>query len=179
MPWQHYSTEHHTQARPQGPRYRCRQSDRNFSGWPLPVMAVSGVRRQRDPGLAASSCPSNLRPRPGQTGAKTGGAAPGRRTPEGADEEEEEEEGAVEEEIAEVQYSAEEIAGGQFLADLGVLDPDAAVFRDKVADWYLDDPILNPLTPWGRPPIRNVFCAYGIDLKTEVRPHSPALHCHE
>ena len=34
--------------------------------------------------------------------------------------------------------------------------------------WYLNDPILNPLTPWARPPIRNVYCQYGVELKTEV-----------
>jgi hypothetical protein len=34
--------------------------------------------------------------------------------------------------------------------------------------YYKGDPVLNPLTPWERPPIKNVFCIYGIDLKTEV-----------
>lgn len=33
---------------------------------------------------------------------------------------------------------------------------------------YHGDPVSNPLTPWERPPIRNVFCIYGIDMKTEV-----------
>lgn len=33
---------------------------------------------------------------------------------------------------------------------------------------YHGDPVLNPLTPWDRPPIKNVFCIYGIDSKTEV-----------
>ncbi|KAF2292689.1 hypothetical protein GH714_026724 [Hevea brasiliensis] len=33
---------------------------------------------------------------------------------------------------------------------------------------YIMDPVLNPLTPWDRPPVKNVFCIYGIDLKTEV-----------
>jgi len=37
---------------------------------------------------------------------------------------------------------------------------------------YHDDPILNPLTPWDRPPIKNIFCIYGIDMKTEVNLHS-------
>ena len=34
--------------------------------------------------------------------------------------------------------------------------------------YYQDDPVLNPLTPWERPPLKNIFCIYGIDLKTEV-----------
>lgn len=34
--------------------------------------------------------------------------------------------------------------------------------------YYLEDPVLNPLTPWSRPPIRNVYCMYGVDMKTEV-----------
>uniref|UniRef100_A0A0V0HIW4 Putative ovule protein n=1 Tax=Solanum chacoense TaxID=4108 RepID=A0A0V0HIW4_SOLCH len=33
---------------------------------------------------------------------------------------------------------------------------------------YHDDPILNPLTPWERPPLKNIFCIYGVDSKTEV-----------
>ncbi|CAI0385815.1 unnamed protein product [Linum tenue] len=33
---------------------------------------------------------------------------------------------------------------------------------------YHGDPVVNPLTPWDRPPIKNIFCIYGIDLKTEV-----------
>lgn len=36
---------------------------------------------------------------------------------------------------------------------------------------YHSDPVLNPLTPWDRPPVKNVFCIYGIDLKTEVYLH--------
>jgi hypothetical protein len=34
--------------------------------------------------------------------------------------------------------------------------------------YYHNDPILNPLTPWERPPIKNVYCTYGVDLRTEV-----------
>lgn len=33
---------------------------------------------------------------------------------------------------------------------------------------YHGDPVSNPLTPWDRPPIKNIFCIYGIDRKTEV-----------
>lgn len=33
---------------------------------------------------------------------------------------------------------------------------------------YHNDPVFNPLTPWERPPIKNVFCIYGSHLKTEV-----------
>ncbi|MCO5599323.1 hypothetical protein L7F22_053424 [Adiantum nelumboides] len=38
----------------------------------------------------------------------------------------------------------------------------------KFCRYFVDDPVLNPLTPWHRPPLKNVFCIYGIDLKTEV-----------
>ena len=34
--------------------------------------------------------------------------------------------------------------------------------------FYLEDPTLNPLTPWSRPPIKNIYCIYGVDMKTEV-----------
>ncbi|XP_058075354.1 uncharacterized protein LOC131223846 [Magnolia sinica] len=27
--------------------------------------------------------------------------------------------------------------------------------------------MLNPLTPWDRPPLKNIFCIYEIDMKTE------------
>lgn len=37
-----------------------------------------------------------------------------------------------------------------------------------IFSFYQDDPVLNPLTPWDRPPLRNIFCIYGTDLKTEV-----------
>lgn len=37
-----------------------------------------------------------------------------------------------------------------------------------IFSFYQDDPVLNPLTPWDRPPLRNIFCMYGTDLKTEV-----------
>lgn len=33
---------------------------------------------------------------------------------------------------------------------------------------YHSDPVLNPMTPWDRPPLKNIFCIYGIDSKTEV-----------
>lgn len=34
--------------------------------------------------------------------------------------------------------------------------------------YYQGDPVLNPHTPWERPPLKNIFCIYGIDSKTEV-----------
>lgn len=33
---------------------------------------------------------------------------------------------------------------------------------------YHGDPVLNPLTPWDRPPLKNIFCIYGVDSRTEV-----------
>jgi hypothetical protein len=39
---------------------------------------------------------------------------------------------------------------------------------DNCCRFYHNDPVLNPLTTWDRPPIKNIFCIYGIDLKTEV-----------
>lgn len=65
-------------------------------------------------------------------------------------------------------YTAEDVADGTMLRDIAHLDIDAKIFSEKLPEWYLNDPILNPLTPWERPPIKNVFCSYGIDLKTEV-----------
>lgn len=33
---------------------------------------------------------------------------------------------------------------------------------------YHGDPVMNPLTPWERPPLKNIFCIYGVDSRTEV-----------
>lgn len=46
------------------------------------------------------------------------------------------------------------------------LIPHILIFVDL--RYYQGDPVLNPLTPWERPPIKNVFCIYGLDSKTEV-----------
>ncbi|PON34764.1 Lecithin:cholesterol/phospholipid:diacylglycerol acyltransferase [Parasponia andersonii] len=77
-------------------------------------------------------------------------------------------------------FSAREMSDGTFFKAIEDYDPDsiddtffchlsygtlinAAYFRS-----YHGDPVFNPLTPWERPPITNVFCIYGIDSKTEV-----------
>lgn len=43
-----------------------------------------------------------------------------------------------------------------------------ALFINLIFRSYHGDPVLNPLTPWDRPPLKNIFCIYGIDMKTEV-----------
>ncbi|KAG6542404.1 hypothetical protein Mapa_016233 [Marchantia paleacea] len=65
-------------------------------------------------------------------------------------------------------YSAQEVADGTFLRDISDLDPTCNVTLQHLYKYYLEDPVLNPLTPWERPPIKNVYCMYGMDLKTEV-----------
>lgn len=65
-------------------------------------------------------------------------------------------------------YSAASVADGTFFRDIADLDPDAALFAENIKKWYTDDPLFNPLTVWERPPIKNVYCTYGVELKTEV-----------
>ncbi|XP_024019167.1 phospholipid--sterol O-acyltransferase [Morus notabilis] len=65
-------------------------------------------------------------------------------------------------------FSAREISDGTFFKAIEDYDPDSKRVLYQLQKSYHEDPVLNPLTPWERPPIRNVFCIYGTDLKTEV-----------
>ncbi|KAK4482354.1 hypothetical protein RD792_009507 [Penstemon davidsonii] len=65
-------------------------------------------------------------------------------------------------------FSAREVADGTFFRAISDYDPDSQRFLYQLEKSYHGDPILNPLTPWDRPPLKNIFCIYGIDLKTEV-----------
>ncbi|XP_062148856.1 phospholipid--sterol O-acyltransferase isoform X2 [Alnus glutinosa] len=65
-------------------------------------------------------------------------------------------------------FSAREIADGTVFKAIEDYDPDSKRLLYQLKKSYHDDPILNPLTPWDRPPIKNIFCIYGIDMKTEV-----------
>ncbi|KAI9085868.1 hypothetical protein K1719_032282, partial [Acacia pycnantha] len=64
-------------------------------------------------------------------------------------------------------FSAREIADGTFFKAIEDYDPDSKRLMYQLEKSYLNDNILNPLTPWDRPPIRNVFCIYGVELKTK------------
>ncbi|XP_021281130.1 phospholipid--sterol O-acyltransferase isoform X1 [Herrania umbratica] len=65
-------------------------------------------------------------------------------------------------------FSAREISDGTFFKAIEDYDPDSKRILHQLKKSYHDDPVLNPFTPWDRPPIKNVFCIYGIDSKTEV-----------
>jgi hypothetical protein len=73
--------------------------------------------------------------------------------------------------VVERSYSAHQISDGTFLKDLMDVDVHSASSLHHLIKYYLEDPILNPLTPWTRPPIQNVYCVYGLDLKTEIGYH--------
>lgn len=68
-------------------------------------------------------------------------------------------------------FSAKEVADGTFFHKIAHLDPDAERAIYQLEKFYLNDPVLNALTPWSRPPIQNIFCVYGINMKTEVGYH--------
>lgn len=68
-------------------------------------------------------------------------------------------------------FSAREVADGTFFGAIANHDKDSKQAQHQLKKYFLNDPVLNPLTPWHRPPLKNVFCIYGIDLKTEVGYH--------
>ncbi|XP_022156631.1 phospholipid--sterol O-acyltransferase isoform X2 [Momordica charantia] len=65
-------------------------------------------------------------------------------------------------------FSARETSDGTFFNAIEDYDPDSKRLSYQLHRLYHSDPVLNPLTPWDRPPIKTVFCIYGTDLKTEV-----------
>ncbi|KAK3028116.1 hypothetical protein RJ639_038977, partial [Escallonia herrerae] len=65
-------------------------------------------------------------------------------------------------------FSAREVSDGTFFRAIEDFDPDSKRLLYQLHKSYHDDPVLNPLTPWERPPLKNIFCIYGIDSKTEV-----------
>nr|CAD1830892.1 unnamed protein product [Ananas comosus var. bracteatus] len=65
-------------------------------------------------------------------------------------------------------FSAREVSDGTFFKAIEEYDPDSKRLTYQLEKYYQGDPVLNPLTPWDRPPLKNIFCIYGIDSKTEV-----------
>lgn len=65
-------------------------------------------------------------------------------------------------------FSAREVSDGTFFKAIEDFDQDSERLLHNLRKYYQGDPVLNPLTPWERPPLKNIFCIYGIDLKTEV-----------
>ncbi|XP_062220698.1 phospholipid--sterol O-acyltransferase isoform X2 [Phragmites australis] len=65
-------------------------------------------------------------------------------------------------------FSAREVSDGTLFKTIEDYDPQSKALVYQLEKYYQGDPVLNPLTPWERPPIKNVFCIYGIDSKTEV-----------
>ncbi|KAJ8650758.1 hypothetical protein MRB53_003781 [Persea americana] len=65
-------------------------------------------------------------------------------------------------------FSAREVSDGTFFKAIEDYDPDSERLLYQLEKLYHGDPVLNPLTPWDRPPLKNIFCIYGKDMKTEV-----------
>ncbi|XP_020599211.1 phospholipid--sterol O-acyltransferase [Phalaenopsis equestris] len=65
-------------------------------------------------------------------------------------------------------FSAREVSDGTFFKAIEDFDQDSERLLHHLRKYYQGDPVLNPLTPWDRPPLKNIFCIYGIDMKTEV-----------
>ncbi|KAI4962701.1 hypothetical protein ZWY2020_027828, partial [Hordeum vulgare] len=65
-------------------------------------------------------------------------------------------------------FSAREVSDGTLFKTMLDYDPQSKALIHQLEKYYQGDPVLNPLTPWERPPINNVFCIYGIDTKNEL-----------
>lgn len=65
-------------------------------------------------------------------------------------------------------FSARETSDGTLFKAIEDYDPDSKRLLYQLQKLYHGDPVLNPLTPWDRPPLKNIFCIYGINIKTEV-----------
>ncbi|XP_034691382.1 phospholipid--sterol O-acyltransferase isoform X2 [Vitis riparia] len=65
-------------------------------------------------------------------------------------------------------FSARETSDGTLFKAIEDYDPDSKRLLYQLQKLYHGDPVLNPLTPWDRPPLKNIFCIYGINKKTEV-----------
>ncbi|KAJ3672118.1 hypothetical protein LUZ60_006839 [Juncus effusus] len=65
-------------------------------------------------------------------------------------------------------FSPKEVSDGTLFDAIQEFDPDSRRLIHQLVTYYQGDPVLNPLTPWDRPPLKNIFCIYGIDSKTEV-----------
>ncbi|KAK9060357.1 hypothetical protein SSX86_021061 [Deinandra increscens subsp. villosa] len=71
-------------------------------------------------------------------------------------------------------FSAREIGDGTFLKAIEDYEP----VSKRLLKLYHGDPVLNLLTPWERPPPKNIFCIYEVDSRTEAthttsRPFKP------
>ncbi|XP_050206322.1 phospholipid--sterol O-acyltransferase isoform X2 [Mercurialis annua] len=64
-------------------------------------------------------------------------------------------------------FSAREVSDGTLFKAIENYDSDSKRLLYLLERSYHGDPVLNPLTPWERPPIKNVFCIYGVEMKTE------------
>jgi len=56
----------------------------------------------------------------------------------------------------------------KLFTDASSTDIHSQNFKIMMEKYYLSDPVLNPLTPPKRPPIRNVYCIYGTNIETEI-----------
>ncbi|WOK95390.1 phospholipid--sterol O-acyltransferase [Canna indica] len=65
-------------------------------------------------------------------------------------------------------FNAREVSDGTFFKAIEDYDPHSKRLLYQLQNFYQGDPVLNPLTPWDRPPLKNIFCIYGTNLKTEV-----------
>ncbi|KAF0736221.1 hypothetical protein Ae201684P_006852 [Aphanomyces euteiches] len=66
-------------------------------------------------------------------------------------------------------FTLHDITNGNFHRRMRQIDPhfdDLAYIHQQ---YYVEDPVLNPLTPWTRPPIKSVHVVYGVGLSVRHR----------
>ncbi|KAH7296615.1 hypothetical protein KP509_26G030600 [Ceratopteris richardii] len=65
-------------------------------------------------------------------------------------------------------FSAGDIADGTLFEHTAQFTEEGERILHQLKRFYLEDEVVNGLTPWSRPPIRNIYCVYGVNLKTEI-----------
>ncbi|GAB4841049.1 hypothetical protein Ancab_021795 [Ancistrocladus abbreviatus] len=121
--------------------YECEEQESNYSGWPTNIINIE-IPSMGVLGTPAYPSVSEL------TQLNSSGMECGLPT--------------------QLSFSAREISDGTFFEAIVDYDPDGKRLLYHLKKSYHEDEVLNPLTPWERPPLKNVFCIYGIDSKTEV-----------
>jgi len=68
--------------------------------------------------------------------------------------------------MVEKSYNGENIF--ELFKDISIFDESVVNTTHMLDQWYFNDSVLNPFSVWTRPPIKKIYCAYGINVDTRV-----------